>query len=421
MNPTQARTPAAPSSILLKALVFLMFAMFAMTTDAVGTVIPHVIKEFGLGLTAAGSFQYASMAGIGLAAIGLGFLADRYGRKATIVLGLALFGVASALFAAGHDFLFFTALLFASGVGIGIFKSGSLALIGDLSRSTVEHARTMNLVEGFFGVGAIVGPAMVAFSVQSGASWKWVYLAAAALCAALLVGVFIAKFPKPTASTAHEPTPGADVALRLLADPASLFFGLGLMLYVGAEAAVYVWAPTYLAGYQGPWPWLVAYAVSVFFVLRAIGRFVGVWLLARFSWMVVLAICSGAMAALFWVAVTGGREVALLALPATGLFMSVLYPTLNSTGISCHHKSRHGSVAGLLLFMTCLSAVVAPLVMGLAGDWLGDISYSMIGGAVMATLLAGLCLWNALAKPFEARLRERDMTDYAAAELDSAG
>lgn len=421
MNATQARTPAAPSSILLKALVFLMFAMFAMTTDAVGTVIPHVISEFGLGLTAAGSFQYATMAGIGVSAIGLGFLADRFGRKATILLGLALFGVASALFAAGHDFLFFTALLFASGVGIGIFKSGSLALIGDLSRSTVEHARTMNLVEGFFGVGAIVGPALVALSVQGGASWKWVYLAAAALCAALLVGVCLAKFPRKAASSADQPAPGADTALRLLGDPAALFFGLGLMLYVGAEAAVYVWAPTYLAGYQGPWPWLVAYAVSVFFVLRAIGRFVGVWLLARFQWPIVLALCSGAMAALFWVAVSGGRQAALFALPATGLFMSVLYPTLNSTGISCHHKSRHGSVAGFLLFMTCLSAVLAPLLMGLAGDWLGDISYSMIGGAVMATLLAGLCLWNALAKPFEARLRERDMTDYAAAELDSAG
>src|SRR5688572_16035445 len=127
------RSEAQPAgkSILLKALVFGMFAMFAMTTDSVGTVIPVVIREFDLGLTAGGSFQYATMSGIAISAIALGFLADRIGRKWTILIGLVMFGLGSALFAAGHNFLFFTTLMFISGLGIGIFKAGALALIGD--------------------------------------------------------------------------------------------------------------------------------------------------------------------------------------------------------------------------------------------------------------------------------------------------
>jgi len=146
-------TAAQRSSLILKALVFAMFAMFAMTTDSVGTVIPSVIREFNLGLTAGGSFQYATMAGIGIAAIALGFLADRKGRKTTILIGLAMFGLSSALFAAGHAMPLFVTLLFFSGLGIGIFKAGALALIGDLSGSTRDHARTMNLVEGFSALG----------------------------------------------------------------------------------------------------------------------------------------------------------------------------------------------------------------------------------------------------------------------------
>jgi len=397
---------------LLKALVFLMFAMFAMTTDSVGTVIPQVIREFGLGMTAGGSFQYATMSGIGIAAIALGFLADRIGRKTTILIGLFLFGVSSALFAAGHAFLFFVSLLFVSGLGIGIFKAGALALIGDLSRSTREHARIMNLIEGFFGVGAIVGPAIVAHMLRVGASWKWVYLVAAALCALLVLGTAIAKFPRPVIAR-PDPAPASE-AIRLAADPAALFFGTALMLYVGAEAAIYVWAPTYLAGYSGSWAWLAAYAVSIFFVLRAVGRFLGAWLLSRFEWGMVLLICSGAMALLFWIAALAGREAAIFALPATGLFMSVLYPTINSTGISCHDKGRHGSIAGLLLFFTCVSAVLAPLAMGALGDWLGDSVYSLVLGAMFATLLAGLCGWNASRRPFAARLAERNRQDYAA-------
>lgn len=400
------------STRFLKLLIFLMFAMFAMTTDSVGTIIPSVIEEFRLGMTAAGAFHYASMSGIGLAAIFLGFLADRIGRKGTILLGLSLFGATSALFAAGNAFGMFVVLLFVSGLGIGIFKSGALALIGGISGSTREHAANMNLVEGFFGVGAIVGPALVTLLLQAGMSWKWLYLVAAALCALLIAGTALAPFPAAARSAEQKADPAE--ALRMLGDGHALFFAALLVLYVAAEAAVYVWAPTYFAGYEGPLAWVAAFAVSVFFVLRAAGRFLGAWLLARYDWTAVLALCSTAMAALFVLAVFGGRPIAVVALPATGLFMSVLYPTINSTGISCFDKNRHGSIAGFLLFFTCVGAVLAPLAMGAIGDLAGGIEYAMGLGAVFAVLLALLCLWNRRAQPVAARLAQRDIEDYAA-------
>lgn len=409
---TTGRSVGAPA--LLKALIFLMFAMFAMTTDSVGTVIPEIIREFELGLTAAGSFQYATMSGIGISAIALGFLADSIGRKRSILFGLLLFGVSSALFAAGHDFLFFVCLLFVSGLGIGIFKAGALALISDISRSTREHATTMNLVEGFFGVGAILGPALVAWFLQVGMGWKWVYLIAAGLCGLLLVTTLTARFPAPARVETRPVSPRE--TMRMIGDPTAMFFATALMLYVGAEAAIYVWAPTYLASYAGAHAWLALYAVSVFFVLRAAGRFLGVWLLARFDWTLVLLCCTAAVAALFWVAVLGGRDAAIYALPATGLFMSVQYPTINSTGISCYARMRHGSIAGLLLFFTCLSAVLAPLAMAVIGDRLGDSRYSIALGAVFATALVLLCLWNWRRQPFASRLTKRDQDDYGGAQ-----
>ena len=58
-----------------------MFAMFAMTTDSVGIIIPEIVKAFRLSLTAAGTFQYATMGGIALAGFLLGHLADRSDGK----------------------------------------------------------------------------------------------------------------------------------------------------------------------------------------------------------------------------------------------------------------------------------------------------------------------------------------------------
>ena len=171
---------------LIKALTYLMFAMFAMTTDSVGLIIPEIIKTFHLTLTAAGTFQYATMAGIALAGLGLGTLADRLGHRRTIVIGLTVFAGASFLFAAGDTFLFFVVLMGLSGIAIGVFKTGALALIGDISTSTAEHTSIMNTVEGFFGIGSIVGPAILAYLLATGISWKWLYVIAGAMCVALM-------------------------------------------------------------------------------------------------------------------------------------------------------------------------------------------------------------------------------------------
>ena len=43
----------------------------------------------------------------------------------------------------------------------------------------------------------------------------------------------------------------------------------------------------------------------------------------------------------------GGTAVGVYPLPLSGLFMSVIYPTINSKGISCFPKTQHGAVAAL--------------------------------------------------------------------------
>src|SRR5436190_15853833 len=93
-------------------------------------------SEFHLNMTVAGAFHYAAMSGIAFAGFFLGYLADKLGRKRSIVLGLVLFALNSYLFAVGRSFAFFVVLLVISGVAIGVFKTGALALIGDISRST---------------------------------------------------------------------------------------------------------------------------------------------------------------------------------------------------------------------------------------------------------------------------------------------
>lgn len=394
----------------IKWLTFLMFMMFAMTTDSVGVIIPQIIKSFGLSMAQAGAFQYATMGGIALAGLGLGFLADRLGRKTTIVLGLTLFAINALGFSVGHAFPVFLILLFVSGAAIGIFKTGALALIGDISNSTDEHTSTLNAVEGFFGVGAIIGPAIVARLLLGGASWKWLYVMAGGLCAVLIVTALLVPYPK-TMKTAAQPVDLART-LGMLRSPYAVAFSVGAMLYVGVETAIYVWMPTFLSAYHGPALALVPYAISVFFILRAGGRFFGAWMLRRLDWSVALSLCSLAILVCFAGSLIGGRGAAVYLLPLSGLFMSVIYPTLNSKGISCFPKAEHGAAAGLILFFTCVSAVVSPLAMGAISDALGDARWGFVLATVLASLLCAGLYANWIFKPSMARLGQLDRTEY---------
>jgi fucose permease len=393
--------PAADRA--LRGLTWLMFLVTAMTTNVVGVLIPEVVKAYGLNLTQAGGLQYSTMAGIALAGLFLGGLADRHGRRPTVLLGLALFAVTCGLIALNRALLPLLALLFVSGLAIGIFKTGAIALIGDLSRSPAQHTRAMNMVEGFFAVGAIAGPPIVARLLASGLPWTALYGLVGILTLGLLVLAAVVRFP-----TAKAATDVAEVdvlaALAIARDSHALGFGACIFLYVGVETAVYVWMPSLLAA-EGAKPLLPgAYALSVFFVLRAVGRFVGAWTLERLGWTRALAVCSVAILACFAGALIGGLTAASVLLPLSGLFMSVLYPTLNSKAISGFPVARHGAAAGFILFVTCLSAVLSPLAIGAASDAFGGPRAGFVLATVMAFALAAALVFNLIKNPSQDRL-----------------
>jgi MFS transporter, FHS family, L-fucose permease len=397
--------------IIIKWLTFLMFMMFAMTTDAVGVIIPEVMKQFQLSMTAAGLMHYTPMIAIALAGVFLGFLADKLGRKATIIVGLAFFAANSYLYIAANIFGFILSLMAIGGFAIGVFKTGALALIGDISKSTREHTSTMNSVEGFFAVGAIIGPFIVTYFLSRGVAWQWLYVVAGTLCVVLIAMSLLVDYPK-TVKTTEEPI-NLKGALLLLKDPYAIGFSTGAFLYVAVECAVYVWMPTLISKYEGNLVLIATYALTIFFILRASGRFLGAWLMYHFNWAVVLSIFSFFILLCFLGSVIGGVELAVILLPLSGLFMSVIYPTINSKGISCFPKVKHGSIAGVILFFTAAGAALGPLAMGAISDAFGhDAIYGFILATVFAALLFAGVIVNLIFNPTKTRLQKLEQSEY---------
>ena len=415
----------------MKWLTYMMFFIFAMTSDAVGVIIPHLVTEYGLTHTQASAFHYAPMIFIALSGLLLGHLADKLGRKVTICIGLLLFSLASFSFSLTNEFLVFVSLLSVVGVAIGMFKTGAIGLIGDISKDSEEHTETMNRVEGFFGIGAMVGPAIVSYLLIQGMSWKYLYVCAAVLCFMLCLVTYLTVFPKSSGAhdTAEVPARPSNSdnseqneiveerinlkqTFAMMKDKYALGFSLAVALYVAVEVAIYVWMPSLFVDYDGNYIWMATYAITIFFALRAAGRFLGAWMLSFCSWEVVLLVATGLVAVCYLVAMVFGIHAAIWALPASGLFMSVIYPTLNSKGISCFPRSHHGAVAGVILFFTAAAAAIGPLVMGVISDSFGEIKYGFYLATGFSVLLFVFAAYNLISKPADAVLAK----DFSADE-----
>ena len=417
------------NSQFIRWLTYLMFMMFAMTSDSVGEIIKEVKVAFEVTNAQASLMHSLPMLGIALSGLLLGFLADRLGRKTTIVIGLSVFGLACYSFFMANNFVFIVSLMTLSGIAVGIFKTGALALIGDISGSTKQHTATMNGAEAFFGVGAIIGPLIVAYLIHKGVPWQYLYIIAGGICTLLIVVAVWVKYPtyQPSAHNNGEKVTVRQ-SLALVKNPYALGFSVGAFLYVAAESAIYVWMPSYLvcdatslkATYDcysdDAARTLAIYSVTAFFILRAAGRFVGIWMMAHFNWALVLLLFSGAILVCFVGGLVGGKQVALYLFPLTGIFMSVIYPTFNSKGISCFPRHQHGSVAGVILFFTAAGAAAGPFIMGVVSDAMGgDAKYGFIVATGFALLLFAGLLFNYLRNPAQQRLQQIEASDYGTA------
>lgn len=402
---TDAAALADDSTVRLqrqvRRMTYLMFFVFAMTTDAVGVIIPEAMAQYQLTMLQASAFHYVPMIAIGFAGLLLGRLADKLGRKTLIVAGLSLYSAACIAFVAGDSAMFFILLMGICGLAIGMFKTAALALIGDISSDDSSHTRTMNKVEGFFALGAIVGPALVTMMIAAAIHWKQLYLVAGFLCTVLVI--MAARLPYPPYQASAQQV-SLRQSMQLLKDRYALGFSLAIALYVACEVAIFVWLPTLLADYEGRFEFLALHAITLFFILRAAGRFLAGVILQHFCWSAVMAVFTLAIFVCFALSVLGGKAVALWLMPLSGLFMSMIYPTLNSKGISCFARHQHGAVAGLILAFTALSAALAPALMAVIGDMAGDVSAAFYLATVFAALLAGAMVYNWLVQPAKDRL-----------------
>lgn len=103
-----------------------------------------------------------------------GALADRYGRKTALQLGLAVFGLASLLASFSSDNGQLIALRGMMGVGSAFIMPGTLSILTNVFHDPGERQRAIAIWAGCAGLGGTIGPVLSGILLE-GFSWHSVF------------------------------------------------------------------------------------------------------------------------------------------------------------------------------------------------------------------------------------------------------
>src|SRR5579864_8675658 len=141
--------------MLILAVIFAI-VIYGMIAAMLGTILPDLSDRFHLSPSQNGTIAFAQALGLIIASLSVGPLLDNEGKKVGLILGLAFISLALLALPRSPGFRSILLLLFLLGLGGGIVVTAANSLVSDVSET--HRAAALNLINLFFGLGALTTP-----------------------------------------------------------------------------------------------------------------------------------------------------------------------------------------------------------------------------------------------------------------------
>ncbi len=168
--------------------IMLSTALVAIDATVIATAVPSVVAELG------GFSEFPWLFSVYLLAQAVtvpvyGKLADVFGRKPVMLVGIGLFLVGSILCGIAWSMGALIAFRAVQGLGAGAVQPMSMTIVGDLY-SLEERAKVQGYIASVWGISSVVGPTLGGVFSEY-VSWRWIFWVNIPLCliAAATIGL----------------------------------------------------------------------------------------------------------------------------------------------------------------------------------------------------------------------------------------
>jgi len=344
----------------------LTFLIFSMVLNCMGLIILQLSEEkitYGeLGLLE--SFKDLPIAFISLFAVSF---INKTGTKKALISALIIVGFCSCLLPFIEVFWFFKLWFAIIGACFAIGKICVFGIIRNNISDEKSLAKTMNSVEASFMIGIFVVNTCFGWVVSSEYSeyWKFCFLLIAFLSA---LTIFLLS--KITISEA-KPLENKSVFSELsgFVTPSIMLF-LGVIFFiVFIEQGFNSWLPSFYKNHLKVNSFFALQATSFLAVFSYVGRTITANIIRRFSLPGYYLSCMAFIISLLVIIVgvqyfdSADSRVILFLFPVIGLFLSPLYPVINSKMIAQMDKEKVNLFTSLIVIFSSLGSSVSSIIM----------------------------------------------------------
>jgi fucose permease len=347
---------------LINALFCSMMVHFSMALTIISPLLLEIGKTYSLSMAELGWVFTYSFLGFVVFVFAAGFVAEKIGKKAVIVISLA--GVSISLFLvmfAGSFGWFCFFMFFIGGFG-GTVEAIMVSAVPDVNEEHVSFHQ--NLIQIFFGVGALVGPVGAGLLVTSGLDWKLCFTILGAFGVVILI--LFAFTPMP------DKRPKGGFSFKeltdLMRDWKYLLICLCIFFYTGAEIGAWGWLSTFLKQNLGFSLTKGSLAVGVFWIAMTVGRIICGGLTLRFKTSrIVMVLAYAASAATVSALFISAEALVWIQVALMGLTFSSIWPLAVNYGGE-QRGSNSSIVFSVLVGSGAIGAMIIPNLMGLLGS-----------------------------------------------------
>ncbi|MES2127505.1 MAG: MFS transporter [Pseudomonadota bacterium] len=363
--------------------LFLIYIVFAILLNSVGTVILQVINNYDVSKAGASVLEGFKDLPIALVSFLVASFLPRFGYRNAMLVALAIVAAACCAMPLLPSFATTKLLFLCVGTAFALTKVSVYATLGLITRDRRQHAGNMNMLEGFFMVGVLsaywIFGAFIDSSDPHSQSWLQVYWVLAALCAFTFVLVLATPFGEGAAQLPPGRSRMEDFMdmLRLFFKPLVCVFVITAFLYVLIEQSVGTWLPTFNNEILMLPAAMSVQVTSIFAACLAIGRLSAGVVLRKLNWYPIMNGCVLGMAAMVLLALPlthgvvrdplvswSNAPLATFLFPLIGLFMAPIYPAINSVMLSSLPQHQHAPMTGLLVIFSALGGTTGSLITG---------------------------------------------------------
>lgn len=340
----------------------------------------HFQNVLHISKSRSGLIQFSIFGAYAVMALPVGMFARRYGYKAGVLLGLALYSCGAFLFvpaANAASFAFFRFALFVLACGLATLETVAHPFITELGNERSSERR-LNFAQGFNGLGGVAGSMLGGYFILGGLgqddmhSVKTMYVIIGCTILAVAVCFFFVRIP-------------AVVDGRL---PAKKEVSVSIQPVLPAKGMFrhkhFVWAIVAnfccVAIQGGTWAYFINYGVEkmhltsekaayyfgLSMILKMGGRFLGVWWMRFIAPNVLLAIFSIGGIAMCLLVAQGLGWPSFVALIMLNFFFSILIPTVYGLGLK--DMGAYKKQASSFIVLGVSGGAVFPLLMGLIAN-----------------------------------------------------